>query len=266
MGRKKRKFDTGGIYHIVQRGHNKSFIFKDLNDKAYFLALLHAARETLSFNLLYYVLMDNHFHLIVQMDSDSISRVIRDITLAYSKYYNNRHHHKDTVYSQRFRAYHVHDRSYFLNLVLYIAYNPVKAGIVAHPSEYIWGAHLDILTKRTEFLAINRLFELLCGDSVKGFIFYQKLINHEIIPLSNARTDNEFLAERIADQLHNIMNEMINSRTPIEQIQSTKHDTKEIQIRREFIRLANEKGYKSTEIAKFLNLSQQCVRHYISHA
>ncbi|HAL73554.1 MAG TPA: hypothetical protein DCM45_00505 [Clostridiales bacterium] len=260
MGRKKRNFETGEIYHIVQRGHNKSYIFKNSSDKAYFLAVIQAVKESLPFHLLYYVLMDNHFHLIVQMEVESISNIMRNITLTYSKYYNHKNGRMDTAYGPRFRAYHVENRSYLLNLILYLAFNPVRAGIANHPSEYIWCSHMDILTNNNDSFSYDRLLCLLNNNYERGLKYYHNLINQKIITLTRAQNDNEFLTERVNEKLQKLLIELMSNQNAEDVSKSRFDDRPDARTKREFIRLASEKSFKTGEIAKFLNVSQYFVR------
>ena len=82
MGRRLRQFVSGGIYHIVQRGHNRSYIFNEQTDKSIFLDIIKQTKLSMPFHLLYYVLMDNHYHLIVQMDSAPLEKAMHAINLA----------------------------------------------------------------------------------------------------------------------------------------------------------------------------------------
>ncbi|NLC27016.1 MAG: transposase, partial [Fastidiosipila sp.] len=64
MGRKPRLEYPGGIYHVIQRGNNREFLFEDNACKEMLLDLLTSYRERLGFDLFGYVIMGNHYHLI----------------------------------------------------------------------------------------------------------------------------------------------------------------------------------------------------------
>ena len=65
MGRDSRIEYEGAIYHVIQRGNNKNFIFKEDICKGYFIKILKEVKQCLGYNLFAYVLMDNHYHLLL---------------------------------------------------------------------------------------------------------------------------------------------------------------------------------------------------------
>jgi REP element-mobilizing transposase RayT len=65
LAREWREEYKGGIYHVTARGNNKEYIFKESIDKGYFIKLLKESMEGMSFRVYGYVLMDNHYHLII---------------------------------------------------------------------------------------------------------------------------------------------------------------------------------------------------------
>ena len=260
MGRKSREFVTGGIYHLIQRGHNRAFIFNEQIDKASFLDMIQETRKVLPFHVLYFVLMDNHYHMIVQMQTVPIGQAMHNINLAYSKYYNKKYHCSGSIFGQRYRAFTVGTTSYLLQLILYIANNPVKAGLVKHPSEYRWCAHMDVVSRRSGIVSAQQLFEIIGGTAEKGAKVYDELIRQNIFAVSQVATESAFVSERRADQLEALLDEMIGDRTSIGHIRSGSRDTLSILLRREFIGLATSQGYKTAEIARLLNVTDRCVR------
>ncbi len=60
MGRPWRVEHKGGIYHVIARGNNKEYIFKESIDKGYFLKQLKEYSEGMEYRVYGYVLMDNH--------------------------------------------------------------------------------------------------------------------------------------------------------------------------------------------------------------
>ncbi len=65
MGRPWREEYQGGIYHVIARGNNKEYIFKESIDKGYFIKLLKETIEGMNYCIFGYVLMDNHYHILI---------------------------------------------------------------------------------------------------------------------------------------------------------------------------------------------------------
>jgi len=97
MARKQRIYYRGAIYHVTARGNNRQVIFNDEYDKTYYLALLRHYKEKFECKLYAYVLMDNHIHLLLGMNSQPLSKVMQGIQLCYTQYYELLWNHFGTV-------------------------------------------------------------------------------------------------------------------------------------------------------------------------
>ena len=63
----------GAVYHITCSGNEKREIFKDGKDKTAFLDILERSLQTYCVKLYSYVLMANHFHLLVETSIGNLS-------------------------------------------------------------------------------------------------------------------------------------------------------------------------------------------------
>lgn len=57
----------GAVYHITCRGNERREIFRDDIDRKSFIDILKRSIETYSIKLYSYVLMENHFHLLIEI-------------------------------------------------------------------------------------------------------------------------------------------------------------------------------------------------------
>jgi putative transposase len=73
-----------------------------------------------------YVLMSNHFHLIIQTPKANLSEFMRQFNISYTGYYNRRHRRSVHLYQGRFKAVVVDKDSYLLELSRYVHLNPVR--------------------------------------------------------------------------------------------------------------------------------------------
>ena len=97
MGRKPRVEFKGAIYHVIKRGNNRDYIFQGREDKESLLRYIAYAKEDGGFNLMGYVIMDNHYHLIIQTEDKPLSKIMQTVNNRYSKDYNKRHSRSDHV-------------------------------------------------------------------------------------------------------------------------------------------------------------------------
>src|SRR5687768_4463077 len=61
------------FYHVTCRGNDRRAIFRDDHDRTRFLERLRIAKEIFSVRVHAYVLMSNHFHLIVETPKANLS-------------------------------------------------------------------------------------------------------------------------------------------------------------------------------------------------
>lgn len=91
MGRTWREEYKGGIYHVIARGNNKEFIFKESIDKGYFIKLIKHALDGMGYQIFGFVLMDNHYHIIIQTLDKKLQEVMHQTNDIYSKYFNSKY-------------------------------------------------------------------------------------------------------------------------------------------------------------------------------
>ena len=145
MPRRKRGDEPNTIHHVIQRGNNRNYIYEDTQDKREFLSILSTAITTYDAVLLQYVLMDNHYHLLIRVGDQPLSAFVRFLNRSYSLYYNKRYNRIGTIYGGRYKSYLLSETEKFFSTVRYIVRNPVKAGLSATPAEYRWSGHVLFL-------------------------------------------------------------------------------------------------------------------------
>ena len=91
MARPLRVDVVDGIYHVVSRGNDRQAIFTDDKERLHFLAIVAAAQGRFGLRIHAYVLMDNHFHLVLCTPEANLSRALQWIKTSYSMWFNRRH-------------------------------------------------------------------------------------------------------------------------------------------------------------------------------
>ena len=93
MARPLRILIPGGYYHVTCRGNERKAIFKDDADRSTFLEKLQGSLAIYQVKLHGYVLMSNHFHLMVETAKANLSEFMRHFNISYTSAYNRRHKH-----------------------------------------------------------------------------------------------------------------------------------------------------------------------------
>lgn len=264
MGRKPRVLYSGGIYHVIQRGNNRKYIFDNEEDKAMFLELLDKTMSKYPFQLLYYVIMDNHFHLLIETTDASLDLIVKYVTMMYSKYYNRKYNRTGTLYEGRYSLTLVKDTRYFLQLVKYIAYNPIRANLVKLPAAYRWSAHSVIKERRKSKLAEERMLSFFDLNTEKAFVVYMKFVDENKV---FEKKDLFCISEKNREQTATALALLFKDCVPEEllQVRIMKRDrSREVSAcRREFAAKAFYGGFLIVDIANFLGITPHAVRSFV---
>ena len=111
-----------------------------------------------AFELLLYCLMPNHFHLVIQQDSElTISALMSKVCTSYSKYFNKKYDRVGSLYQDQFKAALVSSNEQLLWLASYIHRNPFKAKLVNSLRDYPYSSHLDYIEARKGTLCKKEL-------------------------------------------------------------------------------------------------------------
>lgn len=131
----------GALYHVTSRGNERRPIFHDDEDRNAFLRFLGEAATRFGWNVSAWVLMTNHFHLVIQTPNADLSRGMHWINGSYAGWFNRRHERWGHFFGGRFKAFVIEKESYFKEVIRYVVLNPVRAKIVARPEEYVWSSY-----------------------------------------------------------------------------------------------------------------------------
>ncbi len=116
---------AGGWYHVTARGHNHRKIYWNEGDRRHFLELVKEMTARHRVEVHAYVLMDNHYHLLVRTPEANLSQAIQWINISYSVWWNRKHRQCGGVFQGRFKSVVVEGGEWLLSLSQYIHCNPV---------------------------------------------------------------------------------------------------------------------------------------------
>ncbi|WP_458700967.1 REP-associated tyrosine transposase [Sulfurospirillum sp. 1307] len=135
---RKQRINEIGFYHIINRGVERRTIFIDKEDYEKFLEIVDESSETYSFKVCSFCLMDNHYHLLLQIQEENLSLIMRQINSRYSIYFNKKYKRVGPLWQGRFRSFYIYDENYLSSVIKYIEYNPIKAKITQNIGQYQW--------------------------------------------------------------------------------------------------------------------------------
>lgn len=168
MSRNAREKSSSGVFHVILRGVNKQIIFEEDADKEKFLRTVHYYKAISKYTVLGYCLMNNHIHLLLKENDESISTAIKRIASSYVRWYNTKYERCGHLFQERFKSEAVENEAYLLTALRYIHQNPVKAGLSKSAADYKWSSYKDYVGKSTlsdidnvlQIISINREYAI----------------------------------------------------------------------------------------------------------
>jgi putative transposase len=140
MARAPRVQVAGGIFHVTARGNRRQSIYHDDYDRQVFLILRDRIVERFDWRQLAYCLMTNHFHLLIETPEPTLSAGMHTLNGRYAMHFNERHSFDGHLFERRFRSRLIETDEDLAGVLDYIAQNPVKAGLCAHPWQWRWSS------------------------------------------------------------------------------------------------------------------------------
>lgn len=125
------------LYHIYSRSCNQAVIFRHSKDFAYFKNLLQAYRERFEASIYHWVIMSNHYHLVIELKNpEIISKLMAGLHRAYSHYHHTAYATIGFLWQGRFKMQPIQKELYLIACGRYVERNPVRAGMVNEACEY----------------------------------------------------------------------------------------------------------------------------------
>ena len=164
MPRQPRQILSGEYYHILARGNNRQWLFRESEDFECYLRMLLKYGHRCNVSIYHYCLMNNHVHLLMKsrQEPQGITRFMHGLQTAYAVYMRKRYDVTGHVFENRFKNYRIDNDSYLLECGRYIERNPVRAGMVKDAADYPWSSFAYYSQAKTDpILSSNPLYEAL---------------------------------------------------------------------------------------------------------
>ncbi len=207
MPRPLRKEYRGAKYHVTARGNGRAAIFLGDADCRRFAEQLDAALRKDGVILYAYVMMPNHYHMLVETPRGNLHAFVQRLNTAYSLYWRYAHHKPGHVFQGRYHAKLVSGDQYLLALTRYIHLNPVKGKLGEGLSmaerrrrseRYPWSSCRAYLGQPSEVPPVNLRWLTLMGGRTLGIsslryrAFMRAALSREDTALREALTSSRY--------------------------------------------------------------------------
>jgi putative transposase len=141
MGRPLRLIDPEWIYHVTCRGNNRGRVVYDRRDYECFVSELDKAATRYEWDVFSWCLLDNHHHVLLRTPKHGFSEGFREMNGNHSRRTNHRHGRSDHSFRNRPAVTPIAGDAHLIQSVLYIARNPIEAGLVRTAAAWQWGSY-----------------------------------------------------------------------------------------------------------------------------
>jgi len=270
MPRKPRVHFEGALYHVIVTGNNRSNIFEENENKQEYLDIIRRYKSKYGFKIYAYCIMDNHAHLLIQVDKIPLSKIMQVIQQVYTQRYNKAYKRTGHVFEQRYKGILCDKDNYLLSLIKYIHMNPVNAKM-KNGLEYKWSSHNQYLRKTNNIVDCEFPLSLFSEDKKKRKKQYLEFItenkSYEIDDYALPQEDiKKYLDDKKGEKTLQIELEEIINKTldyldlPKEMIKSSRRSRKVSIARRLIILLAREyTGESNVAISKEIGVTKTLV-------
>ena len=157
---------AGALYHLTSRGNERRNIFRSDRDRKAFLVFLGLTARRFGWSVTAWVLMSNHFHLVVQTLEPNLSRGMHWLNGAYAGWFNRIYGRSGHLFQGRFKAFLIDKEAYVAEVLRYVVLNPVRATMVERPEAYKWSSYRATagLEKGPEWLDLDAVLQLFGSE------------------------------------------------------------------------------------------------------
>jgi REP element-mobilizing transposase RayT len=174
--RKPRAEVEAGTFHVYARGNDKRAIYGDDDDRRLYVRLLAGTVRQFRWRLLAYCLMENHVHLLVETREPNLGRGIHRLHSSYAQRFNSRHGRSGHLFQGRYGCVRIESDEQLWTVAVYIAMNPVEAGLCRDAEDWTWSSHRAVLSgHRPDWLDVPRLLDCFAAAGGDGKRRYAEL-------------------------------------------------------------------------------------------
>ena len=118
----------------------------------------------------------------IETPEATLSRGMQWLLGTYASHFNRRHKRSGHLFQGRFKGILIEKETQLLNVLRYVALNPVRAKMVATPEEYRWGSYRAIAGLETspEWLSSSAVLDSFAPDRQRARELYQVFVNDRV--------------------------------------------------------------------------------------
>ena len=189
-------------HHVILRGNNRQAIFAQTADYTALLNLLDENARKFDVAIHAYVLMDNHFHLLLTpRTAEGLPQMMQAVGRRYVRYFNDKYQRSGTLWEGRYKSTVIQADRHLLACMAYMDLNPVRAGLTQHARDCPWSSYAHYVGQRIDkMLTPHALVWALGNTPFAREAAYAELVQSGVNPVhQTALTDSALRGWALGD-------------------------------------------------------------------
>jgi uncharacterized protein YchJ len=165
-------------YYISSEGKSGINIFRDDEDRLYFINLLRQQRIKSKLSFFGYVLLPKRYSFLMQTSINNLSKSMHRVKSGYANYFNRRHKRKNKLFRDRYSCFVIEKKNYLVELSCYLHLLPKKNEAAKSLFQYKWSSLPGYINreKREDWIDYDCILSMFNGEDHKASLNYQKYI------------------------------------------------------------------------------------------
>lgn len=265
MGRKPRIEYYGAIYHIVQKEKDGGLVFKDEEDKSQIIEIINEAKIKYDYRIFAYVIMGNHYHLLIQTLNIPISKIMHYINSGYAKYYNSKYSKEGSVFGRRYKSIIIKNEKTIPSIIKYIHLNPVKHNTCKSIMEYNWSSDPFYRVNVEGIVDIAEILNTISRNRIEAIEKYVEFMDDGDFDKVNYVNKDGFLIDRSRQNqaLDELLLDACPSKEEYKEIKEGSRKRHLTQFKKKYVYEGRKAGYTFNDIGKNIGVTGAAVRYLL---
>jgi REP element-mobilizing transposase RayT len=187
MGHPLRSEDPAAVYHAISRGNNRGRIVWDHHDCASLTGELARVATKYGWEVLAWCLMTTHYHVVLRVPRGGLSAGFQQLNGNHARRTNRRYGRVGHLFENRFFSDVIAGAAHLVASVLYVARNPVRAGICSEAGMWADSSYRATagLCDAPGWLALHEVLPLFGDERIEAQAQYARLVHYGHLPVSD---------------------------------------------------------------------------------
>jgi hypothetical protein len=165
-------------YYISSEGRSGTNIFRDDEDRVYFINLLRQQKIKSKLTFYGYVLLPKRYSFLMETSINNLSKSMHRVKSGYANYFNRRHNRKNKLFKDRYSCFVIEKKNYLQELSCYLHLLPKNDGVTKALFQYKWSSLPGYINrkKKEDWIDYGSILSMFNEEDHRPSLCYQKYI------------------------------------------------------------------------------------------